>query len=109
MGSIVDVARDTGSFSTLLTALEAAGLDATLSDEDSDFTVFAPTDEAFEVLGGTLDTLLADTDLLTDVLLYHVITDSVVGSNTVSHSRELHNSWPTRLSWRSPFAAMRCT
>ena len=83
LGSIVDVARDAGSFSTLLTALEAAGLDATLADEDADFTVFAPTDEAFEALPeGTLDTLLADTDLLTDVLLYHVITDSVVGSDT---------------------------
>ena len=83
LGSIVDVARDAGSFTTLLTALEAAGLDATLADEDSDFTVFAPTDEAFEALPeGTLDTLLADTDLLTDVLLYHVITDSVVGSDT---------------------------
>ena len=83
LDSIVDVARDAGSFSTLLTALEAAGLDATLADEDSDFTVFAPTDEAFEALPeGTLDTLLADTDLLTDVLLYHVITDSVVGSDT---------------------------
>ena len=83
LGSIVDVARDAGSFSTLLTALEAAGLDATLADEDSDFTVFAPTDEAFEALPeGTLDTLLADTDLLTDVLLYHIITDSVVGSDT---------------------------
>ena len=83
LGSIVDVARDAGSFSTLLTALEAAGLDSTLADEDSDFTVFAPTDDAFEALPeGTLDTLLADTDLLTDVLLYHVITDSVVGSDT---------------------------
>ena len=83
LGSIVDVARDAGSFSTLLTALEAAGLDATLADEDADFTVFAPTDEAFEALPeGTLDSLLADTDLLTDVLLYHVITDSVVGSDT---------------------------
>ena len=83
LGSIVDVAREAGSFSTLLTALEAAGLDATLADEDADFTVFAPTDEAFEALPeGTLDTLLADTDLLTDVLLYHVITDSVVGSET---------------------------
>ena len=83
LGSIVDVARDAGSFSTLLTALEASGLDATLSDEDSDFTVFAPTDEAFEALPeGTLDALLADTDLLTDILLYHVITDSVVGSDT---------------------------
>ena len=83
LGSIVDVARDAGSFSTLLTALEAAGLDSTLADEDSDFTVFAPTDDAFEALPeGALDTLLADTDLLTDVLLYHVITDSVVGSDT---------------------------
>jgi uncharacterized surface protein with fasciclin (FAS1) repeats len=83
LGSIVDVARDAGSFSTLLTALEAAGLDATLTNEDADFTVFAPTDEAFEALPeGTLDTLLADTDLLTEVLLYHVITDSVVGSDT---------------------------
>lgn len=83
LGSIVDVARDAGSFSTLLTALEAAGLDATLADEEADFTVFAPTDEAFEALPeGTLDTLLADTDLLTDILLYHVITDSVVGSDT---------------------------
>jgi len=83
LGSIVDVAREAGSFSTLLTALEAAGLDATLADEDADFTVFAPTDEAFEALPeGTLDTLLADTDLLTDVLLYHVITDSVLGSDT---------------------------
>ena len=83
LGSIVDVARDAGSFLTLLTALEAAGLDATLADEDSDFTVFAPTDEAFEALPeGTLDTLLADTDLLTDVLLYHVIADSVVDSDT---------------------------
>jgi len=83
LGSIVDVARDAGSFSTLLTALEAAGLDATLADTDSDFTVFAPTDEAFEALPeGALNTLLADTDLLSDVLLYHVITDSVVGSDT---------------------------
>ena len=83
LGSIVDVAREAGSFSTLLTALEAAGLDATLADGDADFTVFAPTDEAFEALPeGTLDTLLADTDLLTDILLYHVITDSVVGSET---------------------------
>ena len=39
LGSIVDVAREAGSFSTLLTALEAAGLDATLADEDSDLSL----------------------------------------------------------------------
>ena len=83
LGTIVDIARDAGSFSTLLTALEAAGLDATLDDEDGSFTVFAPTDAAFEALPeGTLDALLGDIDALTDVLLYHVITDSVVDADT---------------------------
>lgn len=81
LGSIVEVARDAGSFTTLITALEAAGLDATLSDEDGQFTVFAPTDDAFAALEeGTLDALLADTDQLSDILLYHVIVDSVVSA-----------------------------
>ena len=83
LGSIVEVARDAGSFTTLITALEAAGLDATLSDEDGQFTVFAPTDDAFAALEeGTLDALLADTDQLSDILLYHVIVDSVVSAET---------------------------
>ena len=82
-GNIVEIAQESGSFETLITALEAAGLDATLSDEDSEVTVFAPTDEAFAALPeGTLDALLADTDMLTDVLLYHVIADNIVGSDT---------------------------
>jgi transforming growth factor-beta-induced protein len=47
--SIVSVARDAGSFSTLLTALNAAGLTASLEGEGPS-TVFAPTDEAFTVI-----------------------------------------------------------
>jgi len=82
-GTIVEIAQENGNFETLVTALEAAGLDSTLADENGQFTVFAPTDDAFAALPeGTLDALLADTDLLTDILLYHVISDSVVGSET---------------------------
>ena len=81
--TIVEIAQENGNFETLVTALEAAGLDSTLADENGEFTVFAPTDDAFAALPeGTLDALLADTDLLTDILLYHVISDSVVGSET---------------------------
>ena len=82
-GTIVEIAQENGNFETLVTVLEAAGLDSTLADENGEFTVFAPTDDAFAALPeGTLDALLADTDLLTDILLYHVISDSVVGSET---------------------------
>ena len=78
-GTIVEIAQENGKFETLVTALEAAGLDSTLADENGEFTVFAPTDDAFAALPeGTLDALLADTDLLTDILLYHVISDSAV-------------------------------
>jgi len=71
--SIVGTASAAGQFSTLLTAVEAAGLTATLTT-GGPFTVFAPTDAAFSALpAGTLDALLADTDALTQVLLYHVL------------------------------------
>ncbi|WP_020210820.1 fasciclin domain-containing protein [Gilvimarinus chinensis] len=77
--SIVDVAMEAGSFSTLIAALQATGLDTTLADLDGEFTVFAPTDDAFAALGqDTIDGLLADTDALTDILLYHVIVDGEV-------------------------------
>ena len=64
-GTIVDVAVADGSFTTLVAAVQAAGLVETLSG-DGPFTVFAPTDEAFaaalDALGLTADELLADTE-----------------------------------------------
>jgi uncharacterized surface protein with fasciclin (FAS1) repeats len=77
-GTIVDVAASQPDFSTLVTAVTEAGLVETLSGEGP-FTVFAPTNEAFEALPeGTLDTLLADpTGALTDVLTLHVIEGEV--------------------------------
>jgi uncharacterized surface protein with fasciclin (FAS1) repeats len=82
-GSILEVAQSAGNFETLLTAVEAAGLESTLADANSEFTVFAPTDEAFEALpDGTLDSLLTDPEQLSNILLYHVIADSAVASDT---------------------------
>ncbi len=82
-GSIVEVAAAAGSFNTLVAALQATGLDATLADLSSTFTVFAPTDDAFAALGNdTIQALLADPDTLSDILLYHVIADQAVDSTT---------------------------
>ena len=69
---IVDVAVGAGSFKTLVTAVQAAGLVDTLKGPGP-FTVFAPTDAAFaKIPKATLDALLADKAKLTAVLTYHV-------------------------------------
>jgi transforming growth factor-beta-induced protein len=67
---IVDVAKADDRFETLVAALEATGLDDALSGEGT-FTVFAPTDDAFEALGIPPNELLANTNLA-NILLYHV-------------------------------------
>ncbi|HKJ90132.1 MAG TPA: fasciclin domain-containing protein, partial [Oceanipulchritudo sp.] len=76
---IVDTAV-TGGFSTLVTAVQAAGLEDALRG-DGPLTVFAPTDEAFAALGeDTLSSLLADPETLADILLYHVLSGDVYAS-----------------------------
>jgi len=72
-GTIAEAAIATPALSTLVTALSAAGLVDAVNG-DGNFTVFAPTNEAFSnVPAPILQALLADTDLLTTVLLYHVV------------------------------------
>jgi uncharacterized surface protein with fasciclin (FAS1) repeats len=87
MGTIVDVAVANGSFTTLVAAVQAAGLVETLSSEGP-FTVFAPTDDAFaaalDALGLTADELLADTDTLTSILTYHVVAGEVDAATAIS-------------------------
>ncbi len=74
---IVQVAVGAGTFTTLATALQAAGLVDVLKGEGP-FTVFAPTDEAFAKLpAGTVEALLKDVPRLKQVLLYHVVPGSV--------------------------------
>ncbi|HEX2995836.1 MAG TPA: fasciclin domain-containing protein, partial [Anaerolineales bacterium] len=83
---IVDTAIADGRFTTLVAAVQAAGLAETLKGEGP-FTVFAPTDEAFAALPkGTLDSLLLpeNKQQLTDILLYHVVPGKVMASDVVN-------------------------
>jgi transforming growth factor-beta-induced protein len=80
--NIVEVAlADPDNFSTLVTALTAADLVTTLSNDDAMFTVFAPTNAAFaKIDADALTALLADTEALTKVLLTHVVAESSISS-----------------------------
>ena len=81
---IVDIAVEDGRFTTLVAAVEAAGLVDALKGEGP-LTVFAPTDDAFAALPeGTVDALLADIPALTDILLYHVVEGKVMAADVVS-------------------------
>ena len=80
---IVDTAAGAGSFSTLVAAVEAAGLVDTLKGEGP-FTVFAPTDDAFAALPeGTVEDLLKpeNKDKLVDILTYHVVAGKVMAGD----------------------------
>jgi uncharacterized surface protein with fasciclin (FAS1) repeats len=80
---IVDTAVAAGSFNTLASALQAAGLVETLKGEGP-FTVFAPTDEAFaKIPKADLDALLKDKAKLTQVLTYHVVPGKVMAAEVV--------------------------
>ena len=73
-------------FNTLAKAIDAAGLDETLST-GGPYTVFAPTDEAFAALPeGTLESLLKDKEALRNVLLYHVTEGKVMAKDVVGLS-----------------------
>ena len=93
--NIVQIAQDTPELSTLVDALVAANLTGALSG-DGPFTVFAPTNAAFQKLDPTtLNTIISTPSLLTALLQYHVVADEVF-------SNELSNgNVPTLLSGQS--------
>ncbi|MFN5157785.1 MAG: fasciclin domain-containing protein [Betaproteobacteria bacterium] len=83
---IVDTAGAAGSFKTLATALQAAGLIDTLKGPGP-FTVFAPTDAAFaKIPKADLDALLKDKAKLTAVLTYHVVPGRVMAKDVKAGS-----------------------
>ena len=84
MADIVDTAVSAGSFTTLVAAVQAAGLVDTLKGAGP-FTVFAPTDEAFAKLPeGTVEALLNDIPKLTKILTYHVVSGKVMAADVVN-------------------------
>lgn len=88
---IVDTAVGAGSFTTLVAAVQAAGLVDTLKGEGP-FTVFAPTDEAFAALpAGTVESLLLpeNKDQLISILTYHVIPGKVMSGDIAGKQMEV--------------------
>ncbi len=82
--NIVDTMTDAGNFTTLAAGLKAAGLSDTFAKKGP-FTVFAPSDKAFEKLPkGALDALLRDSAKLKAVLNYHVIEGHVTARDMKS-------------------------
>jgi uncharacterized surface protein with fasciclin (FAS1) repeats len=81
--TVVGVAAGNPDFSTLVAAVQAAGLEQTLSGEGP-FTVFAPTNEAFDALpAGLVDALLLpeNKEVLTQILTYHVVSGEVLSTD----------------------------
>lgn len=93
---IAQASAEPAEFTTLLAAVSAADpavLAAVDNCDDADVTVFAPTDAAFAAaltaLGMTAEQLLADTELLTSILLYHVVPGAVLASDVVALDGEM--------------------
>ncbi|MDG0817295.1 lipocalin family protein [Bdellovibrio svalbardensis] len=84
---IVDTAVAAGNFKTLLAGIQMAGLEETLRSEGP-FTVFFPTDEAFAKVGEeTLNKILADESLLTQILTYHVVAGEKLAQDIAKAGR----------------------
>jgi uncharacterized surface protein with fasciclin (FAS1) repeats len=81
--NIVETAIENPDFDTLVTAVTAAGLVNTLSNEEEQYTVFAPTDAAFAKLDPTFLANLVNNDTanLTKILTYHVISGKVMSTD----------------------------
>ena len=87
MKNIIETAVANPDFTTLVTAIKAAGLVDTLSGTGP-FTVCAPTNEAFaKIPKATLDAVLADKARLTSILTYHIVAGKVLAKD-VAHMTE---------------------
>lgn len=86
---LLQAAKSTGSFNTWLAAVEKAGLNDML--KGGEYTVFAPTDEAFVKLPpGKLDALLKDPAQLQQLLKHHIVANKLkVGDVPIGKMRSL--------------------
>jgi len=81
--TVYEIIQNSDDHTTLVTAIDEAGLGDALS-QAGPFTVFAPTDQAFAVLGSDLDEILADEDLLNTILTYHVAEGALTSGDLES-------------------------
>jgi uncharacterized surface protein with fasciclin (FAS1) repeats len=86
MATILETAAGAGVFSTLLAAVDAAGLRGAL-ESPGPFTVFAPVDDAFAALPpGTVQTLVDNPPQLARILKYHVLSGSHTQADLVAQA-----------------------
>jgi uncharacterized surface protein with fasciclin (FAS1) repeats len=79
--NILQIARAAGSFDTLVTAIDRAGLSDALANQGP-YTVFAPSDDAFAKLpAGAVESLLAAPDTLADVVNYHLVPGRITAAD----------------------------
>jgi len=94
---IVDTAVGAKTFTKLVAAVKAAELVETLKGEGP-FTVFAPTDKAFEALGDEkLGKVLADKELLTKILMVHVVKGKVMAADVVGLAGKEVNGYTVKV------------
>ena len=107
-GSIVDTAlavnAETGEFSILIAALQAANPDIMRRlSQTGEYTVFAPTDAAFldllDELGVTAEELLSDTALVSRVLRYHIVREELDSTEVLA--RESIRTWQGGQLWQA--------
>jgi uncharacterized surface protein with fasciclin (FAS1) repeats len=90
MSTILETAKAAGAFTTLLAAVDAAGLREAL-EGPGPFTVFAPVDDAFAALpAGTVQTLVDNPPQLARILKYHVIAGAYLQAQLVEQPQ-----WPS--------------
>jgi uncharacterized surface protein with fasciclin (FAS1) repeats len=97
--TIIDVLEEKGNFQRLLFVLEATGFDVPLDTFDGPFTLFAPNDHAFDT--DTFNFLLANANVLTDILLYHVLAFKVLSTDLVDGSLTTYNNDDIHIDVRS--------
>lgn len=81
--SVLEIVTSEPQLSTLASVVAATGLDEVLMQRGS-YTIFAPTNDAFEAVpAGVLESLLADPNALRGVVSYHVVPGALVAANVV--------------------------
>jgi len=110
MATIIETAKGAGCFTTLLTAVEVAGLTGAL-ESPGPFTVFAPVDDAFAALPpGTVQTLVDNPPQLARILKYHVLAGAHPRSELVDQPEwESLEGAPVAIRRADPFEVKNAT
>lgn len=110
MANIIETAKGAGCFTTLLTAVEVAGLTGAL-ESPGPFTVFAPVDDAFAALPpGTVQTLVDNPPQLARILKFHVLSGAHPRSELVDQPEwESLEGAPVAIRRADPFEVKNAT